>query len=47
VEVPVVLSDAYAYVLFDNISIDVYLVENKRTDPQLNEQIPRRTRQRR
>jgi hypothetical protein len=30
VEVPVVLSEAYAYVLLGNISIDVYLVEKKR-----------------
>ena len=27
-EVPVVLSEAYAYVLFDNVKTDVYLVEN-------------------
>jgi hypothetical protein len=27
-EVPVVLSEAYAYVLFDTVSVDVYLVEN-------------------
>ena len=27
-EVPVVLSEAYVYVLFDIVSIDVYLVEN-------------------
>jgi hypothetical protein len=27
-EVPVVLSEAYAYVLFDIFSVDVYLVEN-------------------
>ena len=27
-EVPVVLSEAYAYVLFDIVSVDVYLVEN-------------------
>jgi hypothetical protein len=27
-EVPVVLSEAYAYVLYDNVSVDVYLVEN-------------------
>jgi len=27
-EVPVVLSEAYAYVLFDSFSVDVYLVEN-------------------
>jgi hypothetical protein len=39
VEVSIALSQAYAYVLFDNIRIDVYLVENKRTNPQLNEQI--------
>ena len=46
-EVAVVLSEAYAYVPFDNISIDEFLVENKKTDTQLSEQIPRRTRQRR
>ena len=27
-EFPVVLSEAYAYVLFDSVSVDVYLVEN-------------------
>jgi hypothetical protein len=27
-EVPVVLSEAYAYVLFDIVSVDMYLVEN-------------------
>jgi len=27
-EFPVVLSEAYAYILFDSVSVDVYLVEN-------------------